>query len=341
MICGASLLLALAQSLETGPSASDGPLPPFVVERGEGRVPVHVPRGEELVFDVILDLGVFGEIDVGDVTLTSGVERIARDGLPSARAVYRSVTLVDRAWIHGVAEGGYAGYSVREDIETSHVPQAWPSILYTMRVSGSENRRRELKLGTLEGAFQAWYRSDGHCRGCTEREHFVKSVWSWGDPYHCEKCKRAEHRVWREPQIRAVPDDGVDMLSAVYVGRAMIPLAVRETKFALIDRQHLWSVQVEQGGRRVIDVPAGRFDCTEMKLTSAPHPSVAHQVADEKFQGLFGIQGAIRIWFEAASGVPVLIEGQLPIPVPLVGDLDLRILLRSAKGTPPGFVSRR
>jgi hypothetical protein len=77
-----------------------------------------------------------------------------------------------------------------------------------------------------------------------------------------------------------------------------------------------------------------------MKLTAGLEAGEPEAEGDSgKFQGLFGIQGAIRIWFDARSGVPVLIQGELPIPVPLVGDLDLSVRLKKHSGAPGGFAS--
>jgi len=36
-----------------------------------------------------------------------------------------------------------------------------------------------------------------------------------------------------------------------------------------------------------------------------------------------------------------LIQGELPIPVPLVGDLDISVELKRFKGTPAGFAPKR
>jgi hypothetical protein len=159
-------------------------------------------------------------------------------------------------------------------------------------------------------------------------------MWAWGDPYHCEKCKRADHRLWRDPTSREVPAESVDMLSAVYVARAMKAVGTKSTEFPLVEKRRLWRVRVQEGATRDIEVPAGEFRCTEMKLETKLE---AGELAEGRFQGLFGIQGTIRIWFEATSGVPVMIAGQLPIPVPLVGDLDIRVELRKAQGAPANF----
>jgi hypothetical protein len=35
--------------------------------------------------------------------------------------------------------------------------------------------------------------------------------------------------------------------------------------------------------------------------------------------------------------VPVLIEGELPVPLPLISKLDVRVRLKKATGVPAGF----
>ncbi|MCY2961404.1 MAG: DUF3108 domain-containing protein [Planctomycetota bacterium] len=310
---------------------------PARIERGEGQVPLLLPREEELLFDVIIDLGILGDLDVGDVTLSSGLERTPR-GLPSARDVERKVELFDRAWVKAIAKGGYAGYELTQTLSASHLSQEWPRILYKDMQRGSENRERELRIGMFEGALTADYRSDRHCPGCTDHGHFVDSVWAWGDPYHCKKCKLAAHRIWRDPVHRTVPEGAVDMLSAVYIARAMVQLGVKETSFPIVDQQKVWRVKIQQGSTQWQDVPAGRFECAQMMLSAGLEPGEPKPEGGAgKFQGLFGIQGTIRIWFDAKSGVPILIQGSLPIPVPLVGDLDISVQLKSFKGTPAGF----
>jgi hypothetical protein len=321
--------------------ASEPGAPPVRIERGEGQVPLVLPRDEELTFDVIIDVGILGDVDVGDVTLSTGLERTPR-GLPSARDAERKVELFDRAWVKAIAKGGYAGYELTQTLTASHLQQEWPRILYMDMQRGSENRERELRLGDFDGALTAEYRSDRHCAGCKDKAHFVESVWAWGDAYHCKKCKLAEHRTWRPTVRRPVPAGSIDMLSAVYVARAMVDLGISETSFPIVDKQKVWRVKIAKGPTRWKEVPAGMFECAQMMLSAGLEAGEPEPEGDPgKFQGLFGIQGTIRIWFDAKTGVPVLIQGQLPIPVPLVGDLDISVQLKRFKGTPSAFAPAR
>jgi hypothetical protein len=104
----------------------------------------------------------------------------------------------------------------------------------------------------------------------------------------------------------------------------------------------VWRVKVARGATKWQEVAAGKFECAQMLLTAGLEAGEPDPEGDPgKFQGLFGIQGTIRIWFDAKTGVPVLIQGELPIPVPLVGDLDVSVELKKFRGTPAGFTPKR
>ncbi|HEV8111705.1 MAG TPA: DUF3108 domain-containing protein [Planctomycetota bacterium] len=327
-MCAAIAAAIPVQSQKAKPPESG----PLLVPRGEGFDPIEIPRSEELVFAVEVDVGILGDPSVGTVTLTSGVEPY-RAGLPPASGEPKHETPQWVGWIRSQARGSALGYELAHELDVRHLPQTWPAIFYRDTQSGSENRRRELKLGVLDGKSTAILRNDGHCRGCSNPEHFVESAWLWGKPYHCEKCKRAEHRVWNDPHTRAIPPGTVDLLSAVYLARSMVRRGDTETTFAVLDKLKLWTLTIRRGSRKVIETPAGKFDCVSVSLSTAVPPGEPRD--DKGFQGLFGIQGSIRIWMEAATGVPVTISGELPVPV--VHSLELNVRLKSFRGTPPAF----
>lgn len=306
------------------------------VDRGEGELPLWVPRNEELSFRVVLELGLLGDVNAGKVVLSSGVERYV-SGLPSPGASKPAKGELETGWIMSHASGSYGGYHLDHELRSRLLPQTWPRVFYTDTQSGSENRRRELKLGELDGALTATSRSDGHCKGCQNPEHFVESTWAWGKPSHCAKCKAAAHRVWKAPVRRTIPAGTVDMLSAVYLARSLVTDGRATTTFTLIDKQTLWQVNLARGKRRRIATPAGTFDAQEIKLsTSVPRGETRDSTG---FEGMFGIRGTIQIWLEANTGVPVLIEGELPVPV--IGSLDVRVELEKSRGTPPSFAPAR
>lgn len=309
----------------------------LLFDRGEGELALWIPRDEELTFRVVLELGPLGDINAGEVVLSSGVDRYV-SGLPARGATESRSGELETGWIRSHASGSYAGYHLDHELRARLLPQTWPRVFYTDTQSGSESRRRELKLGLQDGAPVASYRSDGHCKGCDNPEHFVKSVWSWGEPYHCGKCKIAAHRVWNEPVRRPLPSGAVDMLSAVYLARSLVRDGRPATEFMLVDKLRLWQVHLVRGAnRRRIKTPAGSFNAQEIKLsTSVPR---GESSAAKRFEGLFGIRGALRIWLEMETGVPVLIEGELPVPV--LGSLDVRVELKSSRGTPRAFTNSR
>lgn len=308
-------------------------------DRGEGQMPLYVPRAEVLKFDVELDVGV-SDLDVGDVELSSGVDPY-RAGLPPAGSRDKAASRPqERGWVKSVAKGSYLSYRLEHELKARLLPQAYPMIFYTDSQRGSENRNRELKVGVRDGATVADYRSDGHCKGCRNREHYNDAKWMWSDAEHCKKCKKLEHRVWKAPVTRELPAGTVDMLSAVYLARTLVRENLAEATFPVIDRQEVWEVHLTRGKRKRIETRAGTFECQEIRLGTkfmAGEGQTEDDAGSGQFQGLFGLQGSIQIWLEANTGVPVLIEGELPVPLPFVDKLDVRVRLKSAKGTPPEF----
>jgi len=328
------VLLPLILLALSAPAPAEKPL---VVSRGEGRDPLVIPSAEVLVYQVEVDVGVLGDADVGQVTLSTGQEPY-RAGLP----VPGETVTVDPerrvGWIKSQAHGSYLGYELQHELESRHLPQTWPSVLYRDTQGGYENRRRELKLGVLDGKPTAVSRHDGHCKGCQNPEHFVESTWAWGDPSHCTKCKRAEHRVWGDAKSREIAPDSVDLLTAVYLARSMIAEGRDEVSFPIIDKQKQWILTVTRGKTAQVETPAGKFHCVLAQLDSKLPPGEP-QRDNSRFEGLFGIQGTIKIWMEASTGIPVLITGELPVPV--IRTLDLNVRLRSYQGTPEKFAPQR
>lgn len=309
------------------------------VERGQGLLPLYIPRSEALQFDVEIDIGI-ADLDVGDVELSSGVEDFF-PGLPSAAGA-RPVEgkHLERGWVRSTAKGSYLGYRLEHELKTRVLPQAFPALFYTDSQRGSENRNREVKIGVRDGELTAEFRSDGHCKGCANLEHFIESKWLWGKSQHCKKCKKLEHRVFNAPVSRAVPAGTLDMLSAVYLARTLVHDDLAETTFPVIDQQKIWEVTLTRGKTRRIETDAGTFDCQLVQLATrflAEENEEEPELKRSQFAGLFGIQGTIQIWLERNTGVPVLIEGELPIPLPFVDKLEVRVRLKSYTGTPSEF----
>lgn len=302
----------------------------FRIQRAD-QPEIWIPPGEVLEFLVDVDLGILGEASVGTVTMSSGVEPFL-SGMPTpGQALAGDGAMV--GWVRTVARGGHLGYELDHSISTRFLPQAWPSMLNLEVQTGSENRKRELKIGQQDGAWVGTYRGNSHCSGCERREHFVEAALPWNDPYHCKKCKRAEHRHWDVPKERAVPEQTVDVLGAIYLARTLVREGMEELDLQMLQKDKLWDVKLSRGSLNNIKTSAGKFSCRQVLLSvSVPE---GEEGSASKFSGLFGIKGSINIWVHESTGVPVLIEGDVPLGS--IMDLHARIKLSSYLGTPAAF----
>ena len=303
---------------------------PLIMDRGEERQEVYFPRDEELEYSITLRLGLLGNHDVGRVAMTSRVLPYFKpDADPLAIDEDHEL---EQAIVSARAVGEYDLYSVDETISTRFLPQMWPKLVHRSVQTGTENRRRELSLGVVEGAAQVTTRGDGHCRGCDDRAHFVEPTFFWNDPYHCKDCNRGEHRVWKQPKSRPVPEAALDMVTGVMLARTVVQQGKQGAKFVLVDRDKLWNVEIARGKRGRHKIAAGTFDVVEVTLKTTPPAGDKGREGD--FTGLFGLHGNISIWMHPESGVPVEITGLVPVgPI----DLDVQIQLESYKGTPDSF----
>lgn len=281
----------------------------LVVARGEGQPEMRLPREEKLVFNVHLALA-FLEADVGTVTMRSVVEPFRPSLFAPPAAAGESGRETATLMIH--ARGQYAWYEMNATIETRILPQAWPRLSYRYTSEGSERRRREIQIGEVEEGWGASYRRD------------------------TDKNAPPGTRIWRDAKTRSVPPQSLDLLSAVYLSRTLIEDDLDEIRFPLLDKLRLWQMRLTRGERRRFETAAGTFDAVEMQLLPEPWEGEDIDPEDvERFEGLFGLHGAIHLWVEERTGVPVFIAGTLPAG-PL--DLDLEIELKGYEGTPPGFV---
>jgi hypothetical protein len=303
---------------------------PLILHRGPDLQEVHFPRDEELGYSVTIRLGVLGEHEVGTVTMTSRVSAFFPEDVDplSVDADHE----LEQALVSARAVGSYEVYSVDELISTEFLPQSWPKLVHRSVQTGTENRRRELSLGTKDGASTASYRGDGHCKGCEDDAHFVEPTFFWNGRYHCKDCNRGEHRVWKQTKLRPVPEGSIDMVTAVMLARTVVQQGKSKSTFLLADRDKMWQVDISRGKRDRRKVGAGNFDMVEVVLSTRPPEGETGR--DEDFKGLFGLHGNISIWMHPESGVPVEITGMIPVG-PL--ELDVRIELERYRGTPESF----
>jgi hypothetical protein len=305
-----------------------------------------IPANETLVYEVMVDLGALGKARAGKVTLRASRTEPRPDersgmATPPADPDFASLPgdpePPPAGWIRSTAEGEHLGYRLHEEITTKILDVGGPRSVYEDVQSGSENRRRVLVIGASHDPERALFRGDRHCKGCARPEHFVDARLPWGKPHHCKKCKRAEHRVWKEPKEREVPPGTVDMLSAVYLARTFLEHGKSTMSLLVLDQTKLWSIILTRGDQRVLHAPAGSFQCVEISLAPERPPGEPDREIG-RFAGLFGIQGTLKIWVEAETGVPVRVEGSVPL-----GPFEptVRAELASYSGTPEGFAPVR
>ena len=324
-------VIALGPLVLSGQSADEAqPKAPFTWSIADGALTFDVPRGEKLVFDVQVDIGVLGDPEIGTMTIETGVEPYEAGVLVGETADAGA----EVGWIRAVATGESVFYSVEEVLTTSYLPQTWPQTLHRKVQTGSENRRAEQKIGLHDGKRTVWSRRDRHCKECDDRTHWLKPRFTWSEETHCQRCKKAEHRVWGEPETRGVDERAVDMLSAVLIAREMVASGARRRDFQVLDRIKPWDVRMRTGGRKVVELPLGNYDAVLLRLeTKIPEGEPPRE--ETKFKGLFGLKGSIEIWLEANSGVPVWITGTVPAgPI----DVGIEARLREVVGAPASFV---
>lgn len=305
---------------------------PLVISRGEGRVPLVIPRKEKLVFNVSLDLGILGRLKVGEVAIFSRVDPFHTFGEQLAEG-----PPLERATVTAIAVGQYAVYSVRDELSTQIMPQDWPRYIYSKVQTGSENRKRELNIGVKDGVPTASYRSDTHCDDCALESHQVSSKLPWRSKHHCKDCDAAKHRVWRKFRTKEIKPGALDMLSATMIARAMVALPESKgiEEVSVLSKLQVWDITLSRGQTKTQEVRAGKFKTVLVMLDAKPPEE--EEDKDHKFSGLFGIHGTISMWFDAATGVPILIAGSVPAG-PLT--LQVRIELASYSGAPEGFAPR-
>ena len=317
------------------PSESEGKAPAqnagtgdLVVPSEHHKVAIRIPEKERLAFVVQLNMAVIGRMQVGSFVMNSRTEAY-RSGLPKPGESPSKEPKKRKGFISAQARGGYMGYTLKHSIDARILPQKWPRVIVRDYQTGSENRRREVMYGERQGKAMSWYRRDRHCRTCDRKEHYVKNLFS--DEHHCKGCKRGEHRDWDAPKMQQVPPGALDMISAIFLARELVRTQTASVQFPLLDKDGWWNMTMVLGERANIETPAGTFACQAVKLD--PQPPKGKE-SKKEFKGLFGIHGTLSIWLHAKTGVPVKIEGLVPVgPI----DLDVAIVLAQYSDTHKAF----
>jgi len=311
------------------PTQEDRPAD-LLVDRGEGALPLRIPGDEDLGYKIFLDLPVLGRSHVGSFRLRSKVEPYM-GGLPlpgedpSVRGRVGT--------IHGEVLGSYLSFRLDQEFVIRALPQEWPAIVFRDIKRGASGRKRELRYGLMDGEPTVWYRRDTHCKGCKRKEHFVEGGFFSRD-HHCKKCKRTAHRVWKDPVTSAVPPGALDTLSAIFLSRSMAREGIDSVRFPLLKKSEVWELEMKRGRFRQVDVPAGAFQCREIKFLAV---AALDGDSGKQFESLFGMEGVVHVWLEERSGVPIMIAGTMPLGA---FDIEVTIELDSFAGTPPELIAR-
>jgi len=128
-----------------------------------------------------------------------------------------------------------------------------------------------------------------------------------------------------------IPAGALDMISSIFLARELVRTQGPAVDFPLLDKDGWWDLTMVLGDRAQIKVPAGTFACQAVKLDPKPPANSDNR---KEFKGLFGIHGTLSIWLHEGTGVPVKIEGIVPLG-PL--NLDVAIVLANFTDTEKAF----
>lgn len=275
---------------------------PIEVDLGGTAAPLEIVPGEHLQYEVHLRVGAVNS-QVGSAAIETGFEPYRPPLFGAGSDEGGDVT-----WIRTSVRGGYQVYHVEQSIETRLQPSAWPRLLQRYEQAGTEQRRRELKLGVKGESNVGVLRSDT----------------SNGAP--------AGGRIWRAPVEFEVPAGTMDSMCALFVVRRLcLEPELEEVAFLMVDKNRLWSVNVTRGEVRDIDTGLGTRTGVELILETSRAEPDAEQAEPGEFEGPFGIKGNLHLWFDQQTGIPLLISGRVPAgPV----EIEVDILLEKAAGVP-------
>lgn len=285
------------------------------LKRAGGGPALLIREDEELTYLVEVSIGPFRGLDVGKATFKSRVEGDGEAAVGHLEAVFKA---------------SHLGFKLDHRLHTQHTQGGDIMLKSSDTQRGSDNRRREIHVERRGEGLTAVYRYDGHCKGCEDKAHYRKGFFLRKSK-HCKDCDGREHRVWREPREREVPEDTLDFLSSIYLIRAFISEELEGIKTPLLEKDRLWDLSLKSGEAKDIEVPMGKYACRKIIIEAQKPVSESHK---EKFSGLFGMKGSMNFWVHESTGVMVQIAGDLPL------GLGVKIRLQDVKGAPAGLVPK-
>lgn len=311
-------LVLLASALGSGPaevSATGGAAEVEAVRPANATAPIpsalqlaQLPFGETLVYR--------GRVKKAGLTFDIG------------RAFLRaSHDDEGRPFLEARAHGEKFGYELNTRITSMLEEVTLRPAVHLVAERGTE--RRTKKLVFREGG--ADFVRLKHCKDedCEDPAHFIKQanmrggLIPWGtEQVHCgdADCKHREHYEWRTRLEHDYEVPYFDLLSAVYLARQVeFSPGAEPVVIPIVNDKRRWSVKVHARRTKRMKVAAGTFDAVEVILEPAAADTARAKsegdeddAGDEKFQGLFGLNGAIQIWLDRETRRPIKIEGSLP-----------------------------
>ena len=280
---------------QEAPAEQSAPSPGYAVEDLAQIVPSALPLGERLLFRATVEWQ-GASVLVGHLELATWRED-------------------QQKILHARGLGQRFGYTIDQKIVSTLGSDSSQPISFMNSQRGTEHHTKKLRF--QDG--KIFFSRRVHCLddGCTDKEHQVSEVaWKgpipWGtEEAHCadKKCGDLDHEHWIDIKEHDVDAPYVDLLTAIYVARtASQPLASGPLIIPVVNDDSRWYVEVHPRSQQAIKVEEGEYEAIEMALN--PVPSDGNE--KKRFEGLFGIHGTLRVWFDTVSGRPLLIEGTLP-----------------------------
>ncbi|HPD14227.1 MAG TPA: glycosyltransferase family 39 protein [Planctomycetota bacterium] len=209
------------------------------------------------------------------------------------------------------SKGGVPGYTVESAIVSRLRENDLAQLeAHDVRTKPSYKHRRF--VWTPEGV--DYHRHD-HCkgRGCRDPQHLVTRA--DGTRIHCsdKRCDKMEHRIWnlkeafRQPGAR----DAWHVIAACYIARGFdLTPGAPPQRIRVLNNESMWDVAIRGIEERAIEVPAGQFQCVKVGFDATPISAEAKEAAEEA-EGPFGLTGHADLYVDKATGVLVLLDGQV------------------------------
>ena len=166
------------------------------------------------------------------------------------------------------------------------------------------------------------YLKHKHCDAptlCHNPAHLAKQS-------HRPGCHDPAHYVWSFRRRQRFDGRAWDMLSAIYLARALDLQPGGPTRtIRVATTSELLDVDIRAVGEETITVPAGIFPCLKIALDSRTVGAADADDADS--EGFFGLQGSAELFVDRQSHHLVLIRGK----VKLGANFDVEVALQSRK----------